>query len=582
MHGRKRDEYKAIHRDSKMIQKLSSKATAWHQLQDELLRRQKQWRNTSTTQNIENDIVHSAAVAPDDNLSTTIAPTPDVESPTVNAPQQVTSPMVKKQNDPLPPDRDFIPTTLALLEKALTVNPDPIWLWNFRRTLMMEQLQLYDTRPPATTTTTTTAISDAATTLPISWLEKEHIFTQISLQNNPKAYAVWHYRKWCIQQHLLIYVKEHSLGVDECDDGVQQHQSSSSSSPSSVLLSTELQLCNLLLQKDERNFHCWSYRRFIVSCSLWNVGSTRNNSTMTSHHNDPPSNQNIPSVPTGEWYLPSVLLDPNEDTFMGAQITTGPVVADGISAPMSPPTTTHAAPPWTTEHGVVVVVHPNTVLDIVRTEWDFTTSKIHDNFSNFSAFHYRSKLLPLHIRCQQLQCREATTTTTISKNDDITFQMIQQEFAVVTNAIYTEPDDQTAWWYQVFLLRYMNTLRTGHNRTTTTDDDHHSTQQLLYDEQILQPHLDQLRELQQETNGTSKWVLIGILQCLQFIRSGDIANTTRTRSTTTNTSTCATSEPDMMIRKRNVNDERRGILNKLIQIDSDRKERYKYLLRQIK
>jgi hypothetical protein len=67
------------------------------------------------------------------------------------------------------------------------------------------------------------------------------------------------------------------------------------------------------------------------------------------------------------------------------------------------------------------------------------------------------------------------------------------------------------------------------------------------------------------------WVLIGILQCLQIISSG-IANTTRTSTTTTNTITCATLEPDMMIRKRNVNDERRDILSILIQTDSDRKE----------
>jgi hypothetical protein len=77
------------------------------------------------------------------------------------------------------------------------------------------------------------------------------------------------------------------------------------------------------------------------------------------------------------------------------------------------------------------------------------------------------------------------------------------------------------------------------------------------------------------------WVLIGILQCLQIISSGK-ANTNRTCTTTANTTTCATSELDMKIRTRNVNDERRGILRKLIQTDSDRKERYKYLLRQIK
>ena len=176
-----------------------------------------------------------------------------------------------------------------------------------------------------------------------------------------------------------------------------------------------------------------------------------------------------------------------------------------------------------------------------------------------------------------IQIRSSNATTGIGSNEDVTstpieshthvgneknatFQMLQDEFELITNAIYTEPDDQTAWWYQVFLFHYLTT-----NVLRRIDD---SAEQLLvtkYKERIIQPHLQQVRELLNETNHSSKWVLIGLLQCLQFVKNHQTA--------------AASVEDTFDINE--INQERRTILQTLIQIDPDRKERYKYKLHQI-
>jgi geranylgeranyl transferase type-2 subunit alpha len=481
MHGRKRDEYKAIHRDPNTVRKLSTKAIAWHTLQNELLQRQKQ------------DVSGIAASINDnDNVTET-------------------------SREPNAGGADFTDTTLVLLEKAVTVNPDPIWLWNFRRTLVEKQL-----------------VSRSVLLQQImSIFDKEHEISQFGLQNNPKAYAVWHYRKWCIQKQIWMAIPFSKSGTENVlsSDVVVQ------------LLEQELLLCNLLLQKDERNFHCWSYRRFVISCYMF------------SNEND---NTNLPSTTsmTGEWNLPDN--DGEDHIGIGAQITLRNISSipspDSIEEPHTHTTATSSS--W-----------------IIQQEWDFTTKKIYENFSNFSAFHYRSKLLPLMIHIRRCDAATSThssrnmdvvsTTSDSDARDDhektVTFQMIHDEFELITNAIYTEPDDQTAWWYQVFLFHYIS------NNVLHRKDINAELLVTKYNSQIMQPHLQQVRELINETDNNSKWVLIGLLQCLQFVKKYHVL----------------IAATDDSIDAEGINQERRTILQTLIQIDPDRKERYKYKLQQI-
>ncbi|KAI9913256.1 hypothetical protein PsorP6_005844 [Peronosclerospora sorghi] len=131
------------------------------------------------------------------------------------------------------------------------------------------------------------------------------------LQRNPKSYSSWFQRKWIIDRGLGDFNKE-------------------------------IALCDQLLNFDERNFHCWNYRRHV--CKLAGVS--------------------------------------REDQFA------------------------------------------------------FTTQKIEQNISNYSALHHRSITLP----------------------DPLTVDVLLDEIALVQQAVFTEPDDQSAWFYYHWLVTSMLTL----------------------------------------------------------------------------------------------------------------------------
>lgn len=63
---------------------------------------------------------------------------------------------------------------------------------------------------------------------------------QDALQRNPKSYSAWFQRQWIIDRGLGDLQKE-------------------------------IGLCDKLLELDERNFHCWNYRRHV--CQL--AGATQ-------------------------------------------------------------------------------------------------------------------------------------------------------------------------------------------------------------------------------------------------------------------------------------------------------------------
>ncbi|KAJ7518296.1 hypothetical protein O6H91_21G062500 [Diphasiastrum complanatum] len=71
-------------------------------------------------------------------------------------------------------------------------------------------------------------------------------------------------------------------------------------------------------------------------------------------------------------------------------------------------------------------------------ELEFTRKKIYDNFSNYSAWHKRSTLLSQLFKENGVDILKHST--------------LSSEFELVHQAFFTEPDDQSAWFYYNWLL----------------------------------------------------------------------------------------------------------------------------------
>ena len=341
MHGRNRSEYKAHQRDPKTVAKLGAKAQQWHVVSAKLLQQRTDLRSTAATTSIK------------DNLEDLLV-------------------------------------ALTLTENLLTVNPDPLSLWNHRR-------ELLQALPPNNASNDT----DAQTSPQATWdLATELRVTQTALQNNPKAYGAWFHRKWVIQQHLVRTI-----------DSTSQ-ESSQSTSSSFPLLQQELALTALFLQRDERNFHCWNYRRFLVACQLelWCFSSDQAASSAATS-----------LLLDGSWKLED---DPTP--LLGAQI-----------ASLNSTNTTSS-----------LSKHATMIYKLVQQELEFSDTKIQQNFSNFSAFHYRSKLLPL---LPQLPANQDSYQHWTS--------LLAQEFEIIENAVFTEPDEYVvSLFLNSILIAHVNSL----------------------------------------------------------------------------------------------------------------------------
>lgn len=76
------------------------------------------------------------------------------------------------------------------------------------------------------------------------------ITEDIIRDKDPKCYSVWHHRRWLFEKYL------HEMIVISRD--------------SSLLEEREISLCEALLKKDQRNFHCWNH--WMLVCQKMGLG----------------------------------------------------------------------------------------------------------------------------------------------------------------------------------------------------------------------------------------------------------------------------------------------------------------------
>ncbi len=84
----------------------------------------------------------------------------------------------------------------------------------------------------------------------------------------------------------------------------------------------------------------------------------------------------------------------------------------------------------------------------LQDEFDFTTKKIGDNFSNYSSWHQRSALIPLLYAHDPLKMKDVLNQGELP----VTTLFICVEFELMKSAFYTDPADQSIWFYYRWLV----------------------------------------------------------------------------------------------------------------------------------
>jgi geranylgeranyl transferase type-2 subunit alpha len=226
---------------------------------------------------------------------------------------------------------------LDLTSKILRINPDYYTLWNYRREVLLamygNSLGLRKERMDGLIFTTMSSTADhinghgspaaaaaanddcrISAELGSIIRDQELNLSKEAIIKNPKTYGAWWHRVWVMQRFASNYEQE-------------------------------LKLCSQFLDADQRNFHCWNYRRYVA-----------------------------------------------------------------IAGNVSP-----------------------------ADEFQYSTEKIEQNFSNYSAFHHRSVFIS-QLGHRNMEAKQAALTV---------------ELAIVENATFTDPFDQSAWWYYRFLIQWM-------------------------------------------------------------------------------------------------------------------------------
>ena len=526
MHGKKREDYKARLKEPKVAEGLSHKAQQWHALMDTLSQQRSRHRQRGQKEE----------------------GTGGLESKDVDGDEVILASAAASTT-----------TTMDLVEKALLVNPDPSHLWNHRRELVQQYMGEQEHCDKS------------------KILQHELTLTQSAIQRNPKAYGAWFHRKWTIRQLLqllLLDCSSSSSSTTTTATGTAEKASEQQSSPMTMitLLNSEIALTAKLLSLDERNFHCWNYRRYAVDALATSSYIQLLQASSASSSEESQSIQEIAHQMDGSWKLFQ-----GSTTSMGAQIAADAAEVEPAEVQQKDASDKNDENVTTTAAASEEL--RSLLLQIIQSEWKFTQTKIQDNFSNFSAFYYRSQLLPL---LHQMEKATTTTTTETGMTD-----RMEEEFQLVENAMCTEPDDQTAWWYHAILLDFIvanhqvsssassssaagggDDVNSSSNdgddkkkKSANTEDD----AAVDYYKNRLQQQAELLRELlAEESSGEAaagsggKWILLGLHRILHVL---------------TDKLRCVDEENLDAYRSEQVK-----LLNQLIQVDPDRTQRYLELI----
>ncbi|KAL0260429.1 Rab geranylgeranyltransferase [Diplodia seriata] len=135
---------------------------------------------------------------------------------------------------------------------------------------------------------------------------------------------------------------------------------------------------------------------------------------------------------------------------------------------------------------------------MVEPEFEYTTKMIKTNLSNFSAWHNRSKLIP-----RLLDERNA---------DGVARQkFMRSELELIQGALYTDPYDQSLWFYHAFLIATLDKNSPRHARIILDVDDELRAG-------YLEEELDSIREMLDGAEDC-KWIYQALLETATALKA---------------------------------------------------------------
>lgn len=182
-------------------------------------------------------------------------------------------------------------------------------------------------------------------------------------------------------------------------------------------------------------------------------------------------------------------------------------------------------------------------------EFEYTTSKINKNISNFSAWHNRTKLIPkIYSGLKELDNKEEFSD--VSHLFQSPYSIMVHDLELIKTGMYMDPEDTSVWLYLYWLITdkfFVDDLRNSTNEKASYKDILHEQLKLI----------EELNELEKDDNvqGLDNcWCLKSIISIKGLIKREE-AGGSISRGTL-------------------LDEDTRILINKLIEIDPLRKGRY--------
>ena len=251
---------------------------------------------------------------------------------------------------------------------------------------------------------------------------------------NPEYYTIWNYRRLILQDVIARELTSDAADgstVDTTDEQAAQKAGLTLRQQEiSLLLKEDLQFLIPLLKQFPKCYWIWNHRSWLLSTA----------------------NSHLPTHITlqlwqGELGLVSKMLALDSRNFHG----------------------------WGYRRQVVEEIERLSSQSMAEQEFEYTTKMIRTNLSNFSAWHYRSQLIP-RLLAERMSGSEDRK------------KMIDDELELITRALYTDPYDQSLWFYHQYL---MSTLDPSNRQSVTILDPCTNGNRLDY----LEQELDNVKEM---------------------------------------------------------------------------------------